>query len=116
MYQVDVDFDALDAQADEADASLTAQFDEIQRLVDEAAEEERSTDTYQNRTGNLREGTVSIEVYRDDDGIEIQFTAMADYASYVNDKGSMRIDELAAETDTIIQFYLDSEAERLAGM
>jgi len=91
----------------------TAQPKEVKRILDRAAADERRTHAYRNRTGWLEKSTFAADLDAPTDGWSFELGARMHYASYVDNRGLMRIDEKAAKAATEIEYYLDGEAERL---
>lgn len=86
---------------------------EMHRIIERAAREERRTHAYRNRTGRLERNTVATDPITTDDGLQIDLAADTEYASYVNMRGLMQIDELAQRAEEEIEFYLEGEVEKL---
>jgi hypothetical protein len=81
-----------------AEKALGGFRDDMLDIVEDAAEELRETDPYQNRTGNLRENTKAAM-----QGDVISLVMDEDYASYVNAKGLTGIDEAAEDAAKAIE-------------
>jgi len=79
----------------------------MQRTVARAAADERRTHAYQNRTGDLEASTQASEVISAGDVDAVTLSADMPYASYVNDRGLMRIDERAEEAGEELEFLFD---------
>ncbi len=80
---------------------------EMHRIVAQAARDERRGHDYQNRTGDLERSTVATEPVTNDDTVQVDLVAGMQYASYVNARGLMGIDELAQQAEQEIEYYLD---------
>jgi hypothetical protein len=70
---------------------------EVFGFVEAGADILRATDPYQDRTGNLRASTEAVNVLDDPGQWHFQLTMGESYASYVNDLGFSRIDEVAGQ-------------------
>lgn len=80
---------------------------EMHRIVAQAAADERRSHGYQNRTGDLERSTRATEPVVTDDSVQVDLVAGMEYASYVNTRGLMTIDEAAERAGNEIEFYLD---------
>lgn len=80
---------------------------EMHNIVARAAQDERRGHTYQNRTGDLERSTKATEPVTSANSVQVDLVAGMDYASYVNTRGYMMIDEVAARADEEIEFFLD---------
>jgi len=105
-----LDLGNIPGSANRFDAALTAAHRTMQRRLAEAAKVERATHAYNNRTGNLEASTQASEVRETGDAVEVTLVAEMPYASYVNDRGLMTIDDSAAAAATDIDFILDATA------
>jgi hypothetical protein len=89
---------------------------EMKRILDRAASTERRTHDYKNQTGYLEASTFAGDIEHNGDDYTVDFGARAPYAEYVNNRGLMHIDELGQEAETMIDYFIDAEAEKLCGM
>lgn len=96
-----------------ATESFERQFAQMREVLEGKAAEERATHEYQNRSHNLEDSTKVEDIEESASTAEYDLVAGMDYASFVNRRGLMRIDDLAAEADTEIQYLLEGEAEAL---
>lgn len=87
----------------EAVRRLDAAPSNMKRILDGAAAKERASHTYQNRTGDLERGTQAGPIEGTGDAYFVQLMADTEYASYVNARGYMRIDEFAREAEREIE-------------
>jgi hypothetical protein len=78
-------------------------------FVEAGADVLRSTDPYQNRTGRLRASTQAINVSDSPDAWEFELVMDTEYASYVQDLGFSRFDEVGAMTAENIGMFLLSD-------
>lgn len=102
MFLGKVDIGNLDDAAERYERAYQDSIQAMKARLDAAAAEERSTHRYQNRTGDLEAGTRAGEVLSTGDVDVVQLTADTPYAVYVNTRGFMRIDELAAGAESDI--------------
>jgi len=77
------------------------------RIAKQAATDERRGHSYQNRTGDLQRSTQATEVRADENAVEIDLVAGMEYASHVNRRGYMIIDETAARAAQEMEFFFD---------
>lgn len=96
--------------------SLERAPDEMKRILDRKATEERRTHRYKNRSGDLEASTLATDVIEVGDQRVVQLEAGEEYASYVARRGLMGLDDLATEAEQEIDLFLDGEIETLAGM
>jgi len=80
---------------------------EMHRIVADAAQTERREHTYQNRTGDLERATKATETVITDDVVQVSLVAEEEYASFVNKRGYMVIDESAQQAELEIEYFLD---------
>lgn len=80
---------------------------EMHRIVADAAQTERREHTYQNRTGNLERSTKATEAMATDNSAQVDLIAGTEYASFVNARGYMVIDEVAERAEQEIEYFLD---------
>lgn len=79
----------------------------MERAVKQAATDERRGHSYQNRTGDLQRSTQATEPVTTDNIAQVDLVAGMDYASYVNRRGFMIIDETAQRAANEIEFFFD---------
>lgn len=88
-------------------------------FVEAGADILRATDPYQNHTWNLRNGTQAVNVNDDVDPFHFELVMDMHYASFVNDLGFSRVDEIGERggvIDTAIMGYLEGAmARKIAG-
>jgi hypothetical protein len=116
MFRVKVDASGVHALTREAHRTLNSAPDRMQRLLVGKAAEERRTHAYRNRTGDLEASTQASNVVEIGDQFLVQLEAAEEYASYVDNRGLMRIHELAQEAETEIDYMFDGDAERLGSL
>lgn len=92
-----VDFGNIADAGDRFEAAYQDGVRQMKGTLDAKAAAERASHGYQNRTGDLEASTFASEVISIGDADEVQLGARAPYARWVNERGLMRIDELAAE-------------------
>lgn len=80
----------------------------MKKRLDAAALEERRTHEYKNRTHDLENSTQAGEIIDVGNQKVVQLTMGMPYASYVNNRGLSRIDEIAKEAETETEYLLDS--------
>jgi hypothetical protein len=111
-----VDTSAAEALAKKAEESFAAQRDGMLAILEAASHEVQDEHTYQNRTGNLELSTQAVRREQSTDGTTVTLEAGMDYASYVNRRGLMTIDERASEAEQAVEFYFEGERDVLAGL
>lgn len=117
MMSVRVDVSAVHRMIAEAEQSLlVTQPAMMKTTLDAAAEHERSSHDYQNRTGDLEAETQATDLEESPDAYSVTLLADTDYAEYVNRRGLMTIDDTATEAETELQYYFEAEADRIAGL
>lgn len=82
------------------------------RLVEQGAQELRATDSYQNRTGNLRGGTQAILVEDGATTITVSLEMDEHYASYVIARGYSNFWAVARQVEQWWVTGLETYAER----
>lgn len=75
-------------------------------FVEAAADALQQTDPYQDRTGDLRSGTRAVNVSDDPDAWEFELEMDTKYASYVQDLGFSRFDEVGEAFAVVIGAHL----------
>lgn len=85
----------------------------LEILRDKAAEE-RAADPYTNRTGNLRASTFAAWVEQGPSEYSVEYGARTFYASFVNARGYMVIDEIIPEAQAAVDAYLERESAALS--
>jgi len=90
------------------ESAYQAAVGDMKATLDAAAADERASHAYQNRTGDLESSTYASEIISIGDADEVQLGAREPYAEYVNQRGLMRIDELAAEAEGEIAYLFDA--------
>jgi len=80
---------------------------EMHRIASDAATEEQRGHTYQNRTGDLERSTKATAPETSSDETRVDLVAEMPYASYVNTRGYMVIDEAADHAATEMEFFFD---------
>jgi hypothetical protein len=101
--------DAADA-AERFEQAYRRAVVDMKVLLDGKAAEERGSDSYRDRTGNLRAGTRASDVISEGDTDTVELRADAPYAVYVNRRGYMRIDDLAAEAAKELEYLFEGLA------
>lgn len=86
---------------------------QFHRIIERAASTERRTHPWRNRTYHLEQSTFATELQKTSDGYEVELGARTFYASFVDNRGFMRLPQLAERAALEIDYYLDGEAERL---
>lgn len=110
MFRCKVDLGNLPRAADKFDRAYEKSVDQMKRLLDQKAKQERREDRYQNRTGDLRSHTAASEIISSGDSDMVELRADMPYAVYVNARGLMRIDDLAAEAETELEYLFEGLA------
>jgi hypothetical protein len=103
-----VDLGNLPRAADRFERAYDRAADQMQKTLARAARTERRTHAYHNRTGNLQASTTASERMTVGDTDAVTLSADTPYAVYVNRRGLMRIDELAAEAEQELAYLFDS--------
>ncbi|HEX8794128.1 MAG TPA: hypothetical protein VF765_24465 [Polyangiaceae bacterium] len=85
----------------------------MKAILDAAAAEERATHAYHNRTGDLEASTFASDIIEDGDAREVQLGARTEYAQYVNDRGLMRIDDLARRAEVDVRAVFEGLAKKI---
>lgn len=113
---VTVDTRQVSAQRAAAERSLGRAGDDMKRILDRAASEERRTHEYRNQTYRLQGSTFALGPIQEGHNVVVGFGARMPYASFVDNRGLTRVRELADRAETEIDYRFDSEAERIGGM
>lgn len=114
---LELDISEVIALTREAERSLEQkQPREFHRIIERAAATERRTHPWRNRTYHLEQSTFATELRKNSDGYEVELGARTFYASFVDDRGFMRLPQLAERAAIEIDYYLDGEAERLSSL
>jgi hypothetical protein len=113
---VELDLTEVHALTREATRSLDRVPQVMKATLDRAADQEARDHAYQNRTGFLEASTYASAVEESGDEAVVELAARMDYASYVNNRGLMRIDERAAEAATELEYAFEGEAVRLGSL
>lgn len=92
-YRVIVDVSEAGTAALRAEGAFHRFPEQIYEVLADAADVERSTHKYKNRTGDLEAMTEVDVVVATDDVVSFTFGSSQDYASYVEEKGLSRITE-----------------------
>jgi hypothetical protein len=108
-----VDLSQVYALTRAAEKSLDATGAGMKKILDKAAQEERRTHEYTNRTFRLQGSTFALGPFSGAD-VDIEFGARMPYASFVENRGLSRVTEIALRSAIDIDYYLDGEAEKLA--
>jgi len=116
MFKVDADYSDVYAMHREALKSLDRAPEQMKKILDRKAAEERRTHRYQNRTTMLEKSTFASEVKEMGDAKSVEFGARMHYASYVDNRGLTRVHQLAQAAAREIEFFLDGESERVSRM
>lgn len=86
------------AAAESAEQDARALADGMKDILDDAAQQALASAAYRRRTGDLDQSTFAGNVTVTGRGeMRCQFGARADYASYVEDRGFSRTEEIAEE-------------------
>jgi hypothetical protein len=80
---------------------------EMRRVLAQAATDERRSHEYQNRTGDLERSTKATDPIVSDDEVHVDLVASMPYASYVNTRGLMQIDDLAKDAADELEYFFD---------
>jgi hypothetical protein len=110
---ITVDISEVIALTRAAERTLGDVGDDMKKILDAAAREERRTHQYRNRTRNLEESTFATEVRGDGDEVSVEIGARTHYASYVDNRGLMRIRELTERAATEIDYRFEGDADAL---
>lgn len=78
-------------------------------FVEAGADALRSGDPYQNRTGDLRRSTQAVNISDDPNAWEFELEMGEDYASFVQDAGFSRFDDVGEVVAAEIGLYLLSD-------
>lgn len=105
-----VDLGTIPGSADRFEAAYERAVGQMQRRVEQVAAAERRDHAYRNRTGDLQASTQASEVMSVGADDVVQLAADMPYASYVADRGLMRLDERATEAAGEIEFLFDGLA------
>lgn len=98
---------------EEAERTIAKDLREMHRIVESKARMERADHAYRNRTYRLERSTfATVPTFSGD--VEVELGARMYYASYVNNRGLMRIDERARRAETEIEYLFDGTAEAIA--
>jgi hypothetical protein len=112
--EVKVDISEVVALTAEADRVLDRTLPIMRGEVALNLAIEREGHPYRNRTGNLERSTISYDAASPRDREIVVHAEMGmHYASYVNDLGYSRIDDVMKNAGEAIQNRLEQEAEKL---
>lgn len=90
--------------------------EDMKKILDAAAAEERATHVYNNYTFRLEGSTFALgPLFRGDD-VEVEYGARMEYASFVENRGRTRVRELGLKAGTEIDYLFDAEADELGRM
>jgi hypothetical protein len=103
VISIRVDLGSIPGSADCFAGHYREAVGQMKGILDEKAAEERSGHAYQNRTGDLEASTYAEAA----GGDAVAFGARTEYAEYVNRRGLMRVDELAAEAELEIAYLYE---------
>lgn len=96
-----------------AERALERDKREMHRILESKARMERSDHAYRNRTHMLEKSTfTTIPNFNGDVNIEIG--ARMHYASYVDNRGLMRLGERVRDAKTEIEYLFDGTADALS--
>lgn len=107
MFRCTVDLGNLPSAPERFETAYQRSVRQMKTLLDGKAREERAGHGYQNRTGELERNTTASEVQSTGDTDWVSLSADTPYAVYVNRRGLMRIDELAAEAQQELAYLFD---------
>lgn len=113
---VEVDFSEVVALTRAAERTLGDVPEDMKRTLDAAARQERRTHQYRNRTGNLEDSTFATEIREGVDEVSVEIGARTHYASYVDNRGLMRIRELTDRATGEIDYKFIGDADALGRM
>ena len=99
MFRADVEIGSLADAGDRFEAAYQGAVQGMKAILDAKAEQERSGHGYQSRSGDLEASTYASDVFSTGDADEVQLGAREPYAVYVNARGLMGLDELAAAAE-----------------
>ena len=110
MLTASADFSELLSLTDSSERKMRSIGDKAFRLVNQGAQRLRATDSYTNRTGNLRGGTQAL---REDtaEGVSVSLEMDEQYASYVIARGYSNFWDVARLTETWFVSGLTSYVE-----
>jgi hypothetical protein len=107
MFRCFVELGSLPGADDRFERAYRDAVQQMKATLDAKAAEERAEHAYQNRTGDLEKSTTATEVISAGERDLVQLQADTPYAVYVNRRGLMRIDALAAEAETELAYLFD---------
>jgi hypothetical protein len=90
--------------------------DDMKKIFDAAAREERDTHVYNNYTFRLEGSTFALGPFFRGDEVEVEYGARMEYASFVENRGRTRVRELGLKAATELDFFFDGEADELGRM
>lgn len=90
--------------------------DDMKKILDAAAREERRTHVYNNYTHRLENSTFALGPLGSGDEVSVEYGARMEYASFVDNRGRTRVRELGNEAATEIEFKFDGDADALGKM
>lgn len=99
-----------------ADKRLSAVGDDMKRILDAAAAEERRTHVYNNYTHRLENSTFALGPFEHGGEVEVEYGARMEYASFVDDRGRTRVREYGDEASKTIEYKFDGDADELGRM
>ncbi|MGK3981308.1 hypothetical protein WMF38_57455 [Sorangium sp. So ce118] len=114
--KVSVDISDVPAVTRAAERTLGNVGDDMKKILDAAAREERRTHIYNNITHRLENSTFALGPFGSGDDVSVEYGARMEYASFVDDRGRTRVRELGDQAATEIEYRLESEADALGRM
>jgi hypothetical protein len=109
-----VDDSQVYALEKEAIRRIDDTYNHLITVTEQAAAKEVRGHRYQNQTGQLERNTVAKVLGATPDGGEIELVMNRPYASFVNERGFSRIDQVAAEADRLHREHLEKVAREIA--
>jgi hypothetical protein len=117
MFRVDVDLSGVEAITERARQELMGRS--IARLMDLplliAAQRERSTHAYRNRTTRLEQSTVAVPDLISESEVRLSLQMTMPYAEFVWRKGLSDLDHYGALADVQIKQAFTDQVRRIQG-
>lgn len=111
--KVSVDITDVPTLTRAAERTLGNVGEEMKKILDAAAAEERRTHVYNNYTHRLENSTFALGPFGDADDVSVEYGARMEYASFVDNRGRTRVRELGDRAATEIEYRFDADADEL---
>jgi hypothetical protein len=99
-----------------AERTLSNVPEDMKKILDAAAREERRTHVYNNYTHRLENSTFALGPFGSGDEVSVEYGARMEYASFVDNRGRTRVRELGNRAAIEIEYKFDGDADALGKM